>query len=133
MAHFGVGNLLVIPRSGQKIDKESKDIQGEDEGNDPLQDGGDVLVGGKGSADKYGSEENFDNDEAQLHPERGTKDAVLAEVTAEALILGADANGGDDVAADEEEKEAIMEPGMADGVEYGQKDQAGRSQNGEED
>lgn len=69
MAHFGIGNLLVIPRSGQQIDKESKDIKGEDEGNDPLQDGGDVLVRGKGSADKNSSEENFDDDEDKFHPE----------------------------------------------------------------
>lgn len=58
---------------------------------------------------------------------------MLAEVTAKALVFGADENGGDDVAGDEEEKEAIMESGMADGVEDGQKDQAGSSKNGEED
>lgn len=88
----------MIPACRQQIHKESKHVEREDEGNDPFEDGSDLLVGGEGSANEHGGEEDFEDNEEELHPEGGAEDAVLAKMDAEALIFGADEDGGDDVA-----------------------------------
>ncbi len=133
MTHFHVGNALVVPRSRQQIHEESKDIKGENKGDDPFQDGPDGPVGGERGADKDSSKEDFDNDEEELHPEGCAEDAVLAKVDAEALVFGADEDGGDDVTGDEEQKKSIMEFGVTDGIEDGQENQAASASNGKED
>lgn len=42
-------------------------------------------------------ERNLDQDEKELYPERGAQDAVLSIVNAEALELGADEDGGNQI------------------------------------
>lgn len=105
---LGVGVLLRAPSGRQQIDEEGEDVKGEDEGDDPLEDGRDVLFAVKGGGGEDDGEDDLDDDEGQLQPEGEAQDAVLAEVHAEALVLGADEDGADDVAGDEEEEEAVM-------------------------
>lgn len=57
---------------------------------------------------------------------------MLAEVDAESLVLCADEDGGNKVAGYEEEQKAVMEPGVADGVEDGKKNQATCTRDGED-
>lgn len=90
-------------------------------------------MGSEGSTDKNRSQKDFNNDEDEFHPERGTKNAELAIFTTESLVFGADEDGRDDIASNKEEEEAIMEIRMADVVKDGQKNQAGSSKHGEED
>ncbi|KAL9057515.1 MAG: hypothetical protein Q9206_002305 [Seirophora lacunosa] len=74
------------PRS-RLIHEKCQYVKCENECNNPFEDGSDGLVAGKAGSDEDGSEEYFDDDEEELHPEGGAEDAVLAEVDAEALIF----------------------------------------------
>lgn len=53
---------------------------------------------GEGCGDEDDGEHELGEDEEELHPEGGAQDAVLAEVHAEALVFGADEDGGEHVA-----------------------------------
>lgn len=125
--------LLRAPRGGQQIHEESEDVKSEDERDDPLEDGGDVLLAVERGDGEDDGEGDLDDDEEEFEPEGGAQDAVLAEVHAEALVLGADEDGADDVAGDEEEKEAVVQVRVVQGVEDGEKDQAAGSGDGEDD
>lgn len=119
---FDISALLRAPRRGQEIDEESENVEGEDEGDEPLEHGGDVLLDGEGREGEDDGEDDFDDDEGEFGPEGEAQDAVLAEVDAEALVLGADEDGGDDVAGDEEEEEAVVEVRVVQGVEDREED-----------
>ena len=58
---------------------------------------------------------------------------MLTEVHTQALVLGADEDGADDVAGDKEEEEAVVEMRVLTVVEDGKEDQAAGSCNGEDD
>lgn len=63
---------------GQQVEEEGHDVEGEDEGDDPLQHGGHVgasRVVGDGEGD---GQRELDEDEDQLDPEGCAQDAVLA-------------------------------------------------------
>lgn len=47
---------------------------------------------------------------------------MLAEVHPEALILGADEDGANDIASDKEEEKAIVKVRIVEGVEDGEQD-----------
>lgn len=97
--------VLLVARAdgGQEVDDEAPDIEDVDEGDDPLEDGGgvDAVVAALLEDAEGDGDGDFDDDEGQLDPEGDAQDAVLAEVDAEALVFGADEEGGDDVAATE--------------------------------
>lgn len=57
---------------------------------------------------------------------------MLSMVDSQTLVLGADTNGADDVASDEEEEEDIVEFGVLSDVEDGQEDKTGTSDGGED-
>jgi hypothetical protein len=65
---------------GQEVDDEGEDVKGEDEGNDPFEDGGDVVVVAPVGADEDDCEDELDDDEGGLYPEGDAEDAVLAVV-----------------------------------------------------
>ena len=100
--------LLGAPRRGQQIDKEGQDVKGEDEGDDPFEYGSHILPAVEGGDDEDDGEDYLDDDEDEFEPEGEAQDAVLAEMHAEALVLGADEDGADDVAGHEEEEEAVV-------------------------
>ena len=71
---------LIAPHSRNKIDEEGEDVEGEDEGDGPFEDGrGVVFVFCAGDAEGDG-ERDFDDYEEEFGPEGGAEDAVLAEV-----------------------------------------------------
>ena len=109
-AHHGpVCGFLGAPGGGQQVDEEGEDVKGEDEGDDPFEDGANVLAAGEGRTDEDGGEGDLDEDEGELEPKGEAQDAVLAEVHAEALVLGADEDGTDDIPGHEEEKETVVQ------------------------
>ncbi len=115
-----VGTLLGRPPRRQEIHEESKDVKSEDERDDPLKNSRDVLVAFEARRAKHYRQQDFHNDEGELGPEGEAQDAMLAEVHAEALVFGADEDGADDVACDEEEEEAVVEAVVVQGVEDGE-------------
>ena len=58
---------------------------------------------------------------------------MLAEMHAEALVLGADEDGADDVPGDEEEEKPVVQFRVVEGVEDAEEDEAGGAGDGEED
>ena len=60
----------------------------------------------------------LEENEGQFGPEGEAQDAVLAVVDAQALVLGAQEDCGEDVAADEKEEAAIMNAVVVIVVEY---------------
>lgn len=90
--------LVLRPDRGQEVDDEAPDVEDVDERDNPFDDGGFVVFGLVGEDAEGDCEAQFDEDEAEFYPEGGAQDAVFAEVDAEALVFGADEDGGDDVA-----------------------------------
>lgn len=127
------GVRLSAPRRREQVREEGEGVKSEDERDDPLEDGGDVLPAVKGGGGEDGGEGDLDEDEEELEPEGEAQDAVLAEVRAQALVFGADEDGADDVAGDEEEEEAVVEVGVVEGVEDGEEDEAAGAGDGEDD
>ena len=100
--------LLGAPGRRQQIHKEGKDIEREDEGDDPFENGRDVWLTVEGGGSEDDGEDDLHYDEEEFEPEGEAQDAVLAEMHAETLVLGADEDGADDVAGHEEEEEAVV-------------------------
>lgn len=79
----GHGAQVVAPSvaggdGGPEVDDEGEDVEAEDQGDDPLEDGGGVDVAAQpGHAEADGQGE-LDDDEEQLYPEREAQDPVLA-------------------------------------------------------
>jgi len=115
-----------------QIQHERQNVKGEDQGDDPLDDSGNVLV----VVPRCGAEDDgkgdFDDDESQFDPEGETKDAMLAVVNAQTLILGAKKDCTEDIAAQEEEEAAVMDAVVMVGVEVRQEDKAQRAADGKE-
>lgn len=157
LGHLGLGLVALVVATasgGDEVEEEGGYEEGEDEGDDPFEDGGDVVVvemlrGAKGwvgfalalvkpKVEKgrfmavvvrrhTNCESNFDQDEEELDPERGPKNAVLAISDTKTLVFGADENGGHDVAGDEDGEESIVEMRVPQGVEDGEQDEACRA------
>ena len=125
--------LLRVPRRRQQIRKERQHVKCKDERDDPFENRRDVLPAGEGGAHEDCGEGNLDEDEGELEPKREAQDAVLAEVHAQALVLGADEDGADDVAGHEEEEEAVVQAGVVERVEDREEDEAAGSGDGEDD
>lgn len=88
---------------------------------------------GKGCGNEDDGESKFDEDEGEFDPKGDAEDAMLSIVNAEALILGAEEDGGEDETADEDEEEAIMESVMSICVKDGEEDEACGASDGEDD
>jgi hypothetical protein len=70
-----VGGLCADGRV--QVNEEGDDVEGKDEGDDPLKDGGNVVVFGDAAGDKGDGEAEFDDNKGKLDPERDSKDTVL--------------------------------------------------------
>ena len=88
-----------------KVYDERPDVEDEDEGNGPLHGCGHVEILASGCDTKDNGQRNLDDNEGQLNPERRGQDAVLAVLDTKALVLPADENGREHVAANEEAEE----------------------------
>lgn len=71
---------------GQQVNDEGKDVKGENEGNDPFEDGGYVLVVAPVGGDEDDSENELDDDECHLDPERDAEDFVMAVICYSILV-----------------------------------------------
>lgn len=88
----------MVPARGYQIREESEHIEGENQSDDPFEDGSNVLVTGcEGGTNKNNGKAELDENKEELHPKGSAENTMLAEVDAKALILGADKNGGDDI------------------------------------
>ena len=93
--------LLGTPSCRQQIDKEGEDVKREHEGNDPLENGRNVLFAVERGGHENDCKDELDNDEHEFEPKGEAQDPMLAEVDAEPLVLGADEYGADDISGDE--------------------------------
>lgn len=81
---FSVGGLfeaaarVLCVDGGDEVDEEGEDVKGEDEGDDPLKDGGDVAVVGEGGGGEDDGEGELDEDKGELDPKGDAEGAVLA-------------------------------------------------------
>ena len=108
MHKLGVRVFLSTPRRRQQIHEESEDIESEKEGDDPFENGRYVLLVVEGGGCEDDSADNLHNDKEKFIPKGEAQYAVLAEVHAEALVLGADEDGANDVTRHKQEEEAIV-------------------------
>jgi len=114
--------FLRTPRRRQQIHKESQHIKRKNNRDDPLEHRRHIFLLVETRAREYHREDQLYDDEDEFGPEGEAQDAVLAEVDAETLVLGADEDGAYDVAGYEEEEEAVVEVGVVEGVEDGEED-----------
>lgn len=128
-----LGLVVLAADAGQQIEQEAEDVEGEDQGDDPLEDGGDVALVRPRGADEDSGERDLDQDERQLDPEADAQDAVLAVVDPQALVLGAEKHSGQDEACDEEQEEPVVQVRVVVRVEDGEQDQACGSRDREDD
>lgn len=96
-----LGHVVASADRGQQVDNEGEDVSGEDEGNDPFEDGTGILlrlvVASHADTEPDG-EADFDNDEAELDDEAGQQDAVLGAIEdTQSKVLGADQDGTDNI------------------------------------
>ena len=92
--------------------------------------------GGPGEGRIRGKGDDDDQDvqyEDQFDPKREPQDAMLSIMNSQALVLGADEDGANDISGNEEQEEAVVQIGMVQGVEDGQQDQTGRAGDSEQD
>ena len=97
MHKLSVRVFLSTPRCRQQIHEEGDDVESENEGDDPFENGRCVLLVVEGGGCEDDSAYDLHDDEEKFIPKGEAQDAVLAEVYAEALILGADEDGANDV------------------------------------
>lgn len=61
--------VVLCPARGPQVDDKGQDVECEDEGDDPLKVGGNVLPVGKGEDTKGNGQADFEEDEGELDPE----------------------------------------------------------------
>lgn len=108
MHKLSVRVLLGAPSRRQQIHKEGEDVESEDESDDPFENGPGVLLVVEHGSCEDDRKDHLHDDEDEFEPKGEAQNPMLAEMHAEALILGADEDGADNIAGDEEEEEAIV-------------------------
>lgn len=111
---------------------EREDVKAEDHRDDPFKDGRRVIFLVVTKHDERNSQADGDDNEGQLDPEGDGEYAVLGVVHAEALVLCADEDGGEEVADDEEPQEDVVHARVAGCVEDAQADEADGADQGPE-
>lgn len=106
----------------QKIQQETEYVESKGESNDPFKNRGDIGVVIEIGDHEYNGKAYLNNDEYELHPERDTDDAVVSIMDSQTLVLGADEDGADDVAANKKKKEPVVKMWVVVGVENAQQD-----------
>jgi hypothetical protein len=95
LLHFARARLSEALRVGLRVDgwpqvnREGPDVGGENEGDDPLKVGSNILVASRGQDAKGNDEEEFEEDEGELDPEGSPKhaiSAVLCEISVSARL-----------------------------------------------
>lgn len=107
-----------------QVDIKGKDIKAKHQGNDPLDDRCRVIVLVVTKHDERNGQANGDEDKSQLDPKGDGEHAVLGVVHAQALVLGANEDGRDEVADDEQAQEDVVHAWVARCVEDAEADEA---------
>lgn len=124
--------LMSRLHSRQEINNKAPDVEDVDQAYRPLQYCCAVVVSLVAHYAECNGKGQLDEDEGELDPEGVGEDGVFAVVDSEALVFGADEDGGDDIAADEDDEHGVVDVRVADCVEDCEEDQAGGSDYGED-
>lgn len=108
-----------------------QDIKGEDQGNDPLKDGGGVSLLETAKDTETDEEGELDEDKDKLDPERSSEHAVLSVHYSQSLILPTDEKGRKQISANKEAEEGVVLGRIFASPEDGQADQADGANHGE--
>lgn len=109
-----------------------EDIKAKHHCNDPLEDSGRIVILVVTEDDEGNGQANGDENEHQLDPERDGEHAVLRVVYTQTLVLGANEDGRDEVANDEEAQKDVVQSGVTRCVKDGQANQTNGSNQGPE-
>ena len=118
---------------GPEVDHEAEDVKGEDQADDPFEDGALVLVVFEEKRAEDSGKYSLDDDEDELDPEAETKFAMLAVLDPEPLVFPACEDGAEHVAEHEEEEEESVQFRVPKSVEEGKEDETGGAEKREED
>ena len=126
--HLDLRNSLtaaIFPRSdgGQEVDEEAEYPEGEDERNDPFENGCLLLVAGECQSRKADCKYELDDDEHKLDPKACSQYGVLTHMDAQSLVFGASEDSRYDISRYEQEQEAVVEMRVPQGVEDREKNQ----------
>lgn len=107
---LGVPSVGALCADGRvEVDDEGDGVEGEDEGDDPLEDGGRVSLL-LAAEDAEGDDEGeLDDDESELYPEGEAEHAVFVVFLAQTLVFRADEYSRDEVASNKESEEQVMQ------------------------
>lgn len=72
--------VILCADGGQQVNDKGKNVEGEDEGNDPFENGGHVCVVAPVGRHEDDGEDELDDDKCDLDPERDAEDLVMAVV-----------------------------------------------------
>ena len=120
-------------RDGPEVDNEAEDVKGENQTDDPFEDGALVLVVFEEKRAEDNGKYSLDDDEDELDPEAEAKFAMLAVLDPEPLIFPACEDGAEHVAEHEEEEEESVKFRVTKSVEEGEEDEPGGAEKREED
>ena len=116
-----------------QINDEAKDVEGEDQTNDPLENSPDIIALPIKHVAEDDRQRDLNDDEDEFDPEGEPEDAVFAVFDTQTLVFPAGEDGAEDVAEHEEEEEETVEGGVATGVEDAQADETDGAEDGAED
>lgn len=117
---------------GPEVDNKREHVEGEDEGDDPLEYGGEVVVARDVHDAEDDDEGELEDDEDELDPEGQAQGAVLSVFLAQALVLCANEDRGEPVPPDEAGEEDVVEPLVVVRVEARQAAQPDGADDGED-
>lgn len=112
---------------------EREDVEAKHQCNDPLDDRSRVIVLVITKHDERNGQADGDENEGQLDPKGDGEHAMLGVVHAEALVLGADEDGRDEVADDEKAQKDVVQTGVVRGIEDTEADKADGAHQGPDD
>lgn len=127
-----IGGVLGVD-GGPEIDDEGQDVKGKDESDNPLEDGGGILLVSGGEGTKQDDENELGGEEGELEPEGDSEKRVLAVLDSEALVFPTGADGRGQIAADEDDEESVMLDVMHPSVKDGEEDKTAAAETGEDD
>jgi hypothetical protein len=114
----------LTPNRRQEVHEETEDVTTVDKRDTPLQTRRNVPHMFLAAHAKRDNHANLQNDKRELDPEAVAQDRVLAVPYAEALVLPANEDRGDDVATDEDAQEDVVQFVVVLAVEDGEEDEA---------
>jgi len=117
---------------GPEVDDKGEHIEGKNQGDDPLEHSGDVVVAVEVHDAEDDHQAELEDDEDELDPEGYPQVAVLAVLLAEALVLCANEDCREPIAANEADEEDVMELLVVVRVEPGQAAESHRADDGED-